>query len=219
MQAALGALEGLGATLVEISLPNQAHGIPAYYVVAPAEASSNLSRFDGVRFGHRCERPESLEDLYERSRTEGFGPEVKRRILIGTYALSAGYYDAYYKKAMQVRRLISEDFERAFADVDLIAGPTTPTTAFARGAKTDDPVAMYLNDLYTVSANLCGLPAMSVPCGLADGLPVGLQLIGRAFDEARLLGVAHRYQRDSDWHERPPAGLAALAGAGPAGEG
>ena len=204
VQTALGALEAQGATLVEVSLPNQAHGIGAYYVVAPAEASSNLSRFDGVRFGHRCENPESLEDLYERSRTEGFGAEVKRRILIGTYALSAGYYDAYYRKAMQVRRLISEDFERAFAEVDLIAGPTTPTTAFARGAKTDDPVAMYLNDLYTVSANLCGLPAMSLPCGFAGGLPVGLQLIGRAFDEARLLGVAHAYQGVTDWHERAP---------------
>jgi len=204
VQEALGELERLGATLVEVSLPNQAHGIAAYYVVAPAEASSNLSRFDGVRFGHRCERPTSLEDLYERSRTEGFGPEVKRRILIGTYALSAGYYDAYYLKAMQVRRLISEDFERAFADVDVIAGPTTPSVAFERGTKVDDPVAMYLNDLYTVSANLCGLPAMSVPCGLSRGLPVGLQLIGRAFDEARLLGVAHRFQQASDHHSRAP---------------
>ena len=207
VRAALAVLEGRGATLVEVSLPNQSHGIGAYYIVAPAEASSNLSRFDGVRFGHRCENPVSLEDLYERSRTEGFGAEVKRRILIGTYALSAGYYDAYYLKAMQVRRLISEDFERAFAEVDLIAGPTTPTTAFARGANTDDPVAMYLNDLYTVSANLCGLPALSLPCGFADGLPVGLQLIGRAFDEARLLGVAQVYQGESDWHERaPPSG-------------
>ena len=213
VRAALAVLETQGATLVEVSLPNQSHGIGAYYVVAPAEASSNLSRFDGVRFGHRCENPASLEDLYERSRTEGFGAEVKRRILIGTYALSAGYYDAYYRKAMQVRRLISEDFERAFAEVDLIAGPTTPTTAFARGAKTDDPVAMYLNDLYTVSANLCGLPALSLPCGLSGGLPVGFQLIGRAFDEARLLGVAQRYQCVTDWHE-PRAAVAARVGRG-----
>ena len=204
VQGALGELERLGATLVDVSLPNQRHGIAAYYVVAPAEASSNLSRFDGVRFGHRCENPRDLEDLYERSRTEGFGAEVKRRILIGTYALSAGYYEAYYRKAMQVRRLISDDFERLFADVDVVAGPTTPSVAFERGAKVDDPVAMYLTDLYTVAANLCGLPAMSVPCGFAGGLPVGLQLIGRAFDEARLLDVAHRFQRASDHHERVP---------------
>ena len=204
VHAALAELERLGATLVDVSLPNQKSGIPAYYVVAPAEASSNLSRFDGVRFGHRCEHPKDLEDLYERSRTEGFGPEVKRRILIGTYALSAGYYDAYYRKAMQVRRLISDDFERVFADVDVVAGPTTPSVAFARGAKVDDPVAMYLTDLYTVAANLCGLPAMSLPCGFADGLPIGLQLIGRAFDESRLLGLAHRFQQASDWHGQAP---------------
>lgn len=210
VQAALREYESLGATLVDVSLPNQAHGIPAYYVVAPAEASSNLSRFDGVRFGHRCESPQDLEDLYERSRTEGFGAEVKRRILIGTYALSAGYYDAYYRKAQQVRRLISDDFDRAFDDVDVIAGPTAPTLAFARGAKVDDPVAMYLNDLYTVSANLCGLPALSLTCGVSEGLPVGLQLIGRAFDESRLLNVAHRFQQASSWHRQVPPGLANL---------
>ena len=206
--AALQEFEGLGATLVDVSLPNQVHGIPAYYVVAPAEASSNLSRFDGVRFGHRCADPSNLEDLYERSRTEGFGAEVQRRILIGTYALSAGYYDAYYLKAQQVRRLISDDFDRVFADVDVIAGPTSPTTAFARGAKVDDPVAMYLNDLYTVSANLCGLPALSLSCGISENLPVGLQLIGRGFDESRLLNIAHRFQQSSDWHRQVPPGLA-----------
>jgi len=203
VHAALGELERGGATLVDVSLPHQRHGIAAYYIVAPAEASSNLSRFDGVRFGYRCDDPADMEDLYERSRTEGFGPEVKRRILIGTYALSAGYYDAYYRKAMQVRRLISDDFARAFTEVDVIAGPTTPTPAFAHGAM-DDPIAMYLNDLYTVSASLCGLPAMSLPCGFAGALPVGLQLIGQPFDEGRLLGVAHRLQASSDWHERVP---------------
>lgn len=204
---ALAEYEKLGATLVSISLPNQSMCIPAYYVVAPAEASSNLSRFDGVRFGYRCDAPVDLEDLYTRSRGEGFGAEVKRRILIGTYALSAGYYDAYYLKAQQVRRLISDDFDTAFESVDVIAGPTTPTPAFAAGAKTDDPVAMYLNDLFTVSANLCGLPAMSLPCGNVDGLPVGLQLTGQHFDEARLLHVAHRYQQVTDWHLRMPNGI------------
>ncbi len=204
---ALAEYEKLGATLVPMSLPNQGLCIPAYYVVAPAEASSNLSRFDGVRFGYRCDSPVDLEDLYTRSRGEGFGAEVKRRIMIGTYALSAGYYDAYYLKAQQVRRLISDDFDTAFKDVDVIAGPTTPTPAFETGAKTDDPVAMYLNDLYTVSANLCGLPALSMPCGEVNGLPVGLQLTGKHFDEARLLHVAHRYQQVSDWHTRMPAGI------------
>ena len=204
VREALAELERAGAALVPVSLPNQRHGIPAYYVVAPAEASSNLSRFDGVRFGHRAENPADLRDLYERSRAEGFGPEVRRRILIGAYVLSAGYYDAFYRRAQQVRRLLADDFARAFEDVDVIAGPTTPSVAFARGAKSEDPVAMYLNDLYTVAANLAGLPAMSVPCGFADGLPVGLQLIGRAFDEGRLLAVAHRYQRETDHHARLP---------------
>ncbi len=207
VRSALAEYEKLGAKLVSVSLPNQGLCIPAYYVVAPAEASSNLSRFDGVRFGYRCDNPADLEDLYTRSRGEGFGAEVKRRIMIGTYALSAGYYDAYYLKAQQVRRLISDDFDKAFADVDVVAGPTTPTPAFKTGAKTDDPVAMYLNDLYTVSANLCGLPAISMPCGEVDGLPVGLQLTGQHFDEARLLHAAHRYQQVTDWHQRMPAGL------------
>ena len=205
---ALAVLEAQGAILKPISLPTQGLCIPAYYVIAPAEASSNLSRFDGVRFGHRCENPQDIDDLYTRSRGEGFGPEVKRRILIGAYALSAGYYDAYYKKAQQVRQLVSDDFSNAFADVDVIAGPTTPTTAFARGAKSDDPVAMYLNDLFTVSANLSGLPALSAPCGFAEGLPVGLQLCAPADQEARLLNVAHRYQSVTDWHRQIPANFA-----------
>jgi len=196
-----------GATIKAVSLPNQGLCIPAYYVVAPAEASSNLSRFDGVRFGHRCENPVDLEDLYKRSRAEGFGDEVKRRILIGAYTLSAGFYDAYYLKALKVRRLISNDFQNAFKDVDVIMGPTTPTPAFEMGDKTDDPVAMYLNDLYTVSANLSGLPAMSIACGFANGLPVGLQLVANNFQEARLLQVAHQYQQITDWHTHAPQGL------------
>ncbi len=207
VRAALAEFEKLGAKLKSISLPNQSMCIPAYYVVAPAEASSNLSRFDGVRFGYRCEDPVDLDDLYTRSRGEGFGAEVKRRILIGTYALSAGYYDAYYLQALKVRRLISDDFDAAFKEVDVIAGPTTPTPAFQTGAKTDDPIAMYLNDLYTVSANLCGLPAISMSCGEVDDLPVGLQLTGKHFDEARLLHAAHSYQQTTDWHRRMPAGI------------
>ena len=202
---ALAELERAGAILKRISLPNQGLCIPAYYIIAPAEASSNLSRFDGVRFGHRCENPQDLEDLYKRSRGEGFGDEVKRRILMGAYALSAGYYDAYYRKAQQVRQLVSDDFTHAFAEVDLIAGPTTPSTAFARGSKSDDPVAMYLVDLFTVSANLSGLPALSAPCGFADGLPVGLQLCAPAYQEGRLLNVAHQYQQLTDWHRQAPA--------------
>jgi aspartyl-tRNA(Asn)/glutamyl-tRNA(Gln) amidotransferase subunit A len=207
VRAGLAELEALGATLVSISLPRQSLGIAAYYVVAPAEASSNLSRFDGVRFGHRCEDPKDLTDLYERSRAEGFGAEVQRRILIGAYVLSAGFYDAYYKKAQQVRQVISDEFTEAFTSVDLIAGPTTPTVAFNRGAKTDDPVAMYLNDLYTVSANLCGLPAASIPCGFSKGMPVGLQLIGRPFDEERLFTTAHAFQQATDWHAAVPETL------------
>lgn len=207
VRAALTEYEKLGAKLVSIKLPNQGLCIPAYYVVAPAEASSNLSRFDGVRFGYRCDAPADLEDLYTRSRGEGFGAEVKRRIMIGTYALSAGYYDAYYLKAQQVRRLISDDFDQAFNEVDVVAGPTTPTPAFQTGAKTDDPVAMYLNDLYTVSANLCGLPAISMPCGMVDEKPVGLQLTGKHFGEAQLLHAAHRYQQATDWHQQLPAGI------------
>jgi len=199
--------ERLGANVIDISLPNAPLSVPVYYVVAPAECSSNLARFDGVRFGHRCSEPRDLEDLYKRSRAEGFGPEVQRRIMIGTYALSAGYYDAYYLKAQQIRHLISDDFRRAFEQVDVIIGPTAPTTAFELGAKTDDPVAMYLNDIYTIATNLAGLPGLSIPIAPAGGLPVGLQIIGNYFEEGRLLNVAHRLQRESDWHTAAPPGF------------
>jgi len=200
-------LERLGARVREISLPNSPLSVPVYYVVAPAECSSNLARYDGVRFGHRCADPEDLEDLYKRSRAEGFGSEVKRRVMIGTYALSAGYYDAYYLKAQQIRHLISNDFRAVFADVDVIAGPTSPTTAFPLGAKTSDPVAMYLNDIYTIATNLAGLPGMSIPVQPNDGLPVGLQLIGNYFQEGRLLNIAHQLQQTTDWHLAAPRGL------------
>ncbi|TCK19231.1 aspartyl/glutamyl-tRNA(Asn/Gln) amidotransferase subunit A [Thiogranum longum] len=206
IEAAIEEYKLLGATVKDISLPNSSLSVPAYYVVAPAECSSNLSRMDGVRFGHRCDDPKDLDDLYTRSRGEGFGAEVKRRIMIGTYALSAGYYDAYYLKAQQVRRLIRDDFVKAFEDVDVIMGPTAPTTAFKLGEKSDDPVTMYLSDIYTIAVNLAGLPGMSVPAGLVNGLPVGLQLIGNYFEEGRLLNVAHRYQQVTDWHTRRPAG-------------
>jgi aspartyl-tRNA(Asn)/glutamyl-tRNA(Gln) amidotransferase subunit A len=205
IEAAIKTYESLGATIKEIELPNTELAVPTYYVVAPAECSSNLSRMDGVRFGHRCEDPKDLTDLYERSRGEGFGAEVKRRIMTGTYALSAGYYDAYYLKAQQCRRLISNDFQQAFNDVDVIMGPTSPTTAFNLGEKSDDPVAMYLADIYTISTNLAGLPGMSIPAGFVNGLPVGLQIIGNYFDEARLLNVAHRYQQETDWHQQIPS--------------
>ncbi|HEB58288.1 MAG TPA: Asp-tRNA(Asn)/Glu-tRNA(Gln) amidotransferase subunit GatA [Gammaproteobacteria bacterium] len=207
VQAAIEELTRLGAEVSEISLPNTHLAVPAYYVVAPAECSSNLSRFDGVRFGYRCDDPQDLEDLYKRSRGEGFGDEVKRRIMVGTYALSAGYYDAYYLKAQQIRRLIRDDFVRAFEQVDVIMGPTSPEVAFRLGEKTADPVSMYLSDIYTIAVNLAGLPGMSVPCGFAHELPVGLHIIGNYFDEARLLNVAHRYQQVTDWHERIPAGF------------
>ena len=207
VQAAIDELRRLGAEPVEVSLPNTGLAVPTYYVVAPAECSSNLSRFDGVRFGYRCENPKDLEDLYKRSRGEGFGPEVKRRIMIGTYALSAGYYDAYYLKAQQVRHLIADDFKQAFQKVDVIAGPTSPTVAFRLGEKFNDPVTMYLSDIYTIAVNLAGLPGMSIPAGFVDGLPVGLQLIGNYFDEARLLNVAYQYQQATDWHLRVPAGF------------
>jgi aspartyl-tRNA(Asn)/glutamyl-tRNA(Gln) amidotransferase subunit A len=203
---ALQVYEALGAKLVEVSLPNLPLSVPTYYVVAPAECSSNLSRFDGVRFGHRCENPTDLLDMYKRSRGEGFGAEVKRRIMVGTYVLSAGYYDAYYLRAQKVRRLITDDFARAFSGVDVVMGPTSPTPAFDLGAKVDDPVTMYLNDIYTIGANLAGLPAMSIPCGFLGGLPVGLQIIGPHFAEAKLLNVAHGYQRETDWHKQIPAG-------------
>ena len=204
IQASLVELEREGAELVDIDLPHTDQGIPTYYIIAPAEASANLSRYDGVRFGYRCEAPTDLNDLYERSRTEGFGEEVKRRILVGTYALSTGFYDAYFKKAQQVRRLISEDFNTAFETCDVIAGPAAPGVAFGLGTKTTDPLAMYLEDIYTLSVNLAGLPGISVPAGLLDGMPVGLQLIGRAFDEATLLRVAHRFQLRTDHHLARP---------------
>jgi len=207
VEAAIREYEQLGATIKEISLPNSPLSVPVYYVVAPAECSSNLARFDGVRYGHRCENPASLEDLYTRSRAEGFGAEVRRRIMIGTYVLSAGYYDAYYLKAQKIRQLIAQDFRRAFEEVDVILGPTSPTTAFPLGAKLDDPVAMYLNDIYTIATNLAGLPGMSIPIEPVAGLPVGLQLIGNYFQEARLLNVAHRFQHATHWHQAAPAGF------------
>ncbi len=208
VQAAIAEYKKLGAQIVDISLPNSKLAIPCYYVLAPAEASSNLSRFDGARYGYRTPEYKDLLDMYCKTRAEGFGPEVKRRIMIGTYALSAGYYDAYYVKALKLRRLIADDFTRAFEHCDVIMGPTTPTTAFKLGAKTDDPVAMYLSDIYTISVNLAGLPGMSIPAGFdAQGLPVGLQIIGKYFDEARLLNVAHRYQQVTDWHQRSPKGF------------
>ena len=212
IETAVKEYEKLGATVKEISLPHSSLSVPVYYVIAPAECSSNLSRFDGVRFGHRCADPTDLEDLYKRTRAEGFGDEVKRRVLVGTYALSAGYYDAYYLKAQQLRRLIKDDFDQAFTEVDVIMGPTSPSTAFKLGEKTTDPVSMYLADIYTISTNLAGLPGMSVPCGfIADNgqkLPVGLHLIGNYFDEARLLNIAHQYQQATDWHQQQPSGIA-----------
>jgi aspartyl-tRNA(Asn)/glutamyl-tRNA(Gln) amidotransferase subunit A len=204
LRTALEVLRNQGAVLKEVSLPNLPLSVPTYYVVAPAECSSNLARFDGVRYGYRCENPRDLKDLYERSRGEGFGAEVKRRIMTGTYVLSAGYYDAYYLKAQRVRQLIASDFARAFAEVDVLVGPTTPTVAFELDSKTSDPVTMYLNDIYTIGANLAGLPAISIPCGFTAGLPAGLQIIGPHFSEERLLNVAHRYQLETDWHTRVP---------------
>ena len=208
VRTALAKLEQQGAELVEISLPNTGLSVPAYYVIAPAEASANLSRFDGVKYGYRCEDPKDLQDLYSRSRAEGFGEEVQRRILIGTYCLSAGYYEAYYGKAQQVRQLIQRDFEKAFETVDVIMGPTCPSPAFKFGSKGDDPVAMYLEDIYTIATNLAGLPGMSVPCGMVDNKPVGLQIIGNYFDEARILNVAHQYQQITEWHDQAPEGVA-----------
>ena len=208
VREAIAALESLGATTVEVSMPNLDLSVPTYYVVAPAECSSNLSRFDGVRFGHRAADAEDLLDLYCRSRGEGFGDEVKRRIMTGTYVLSAGYYDAYYLKAQQVRQLIADDFKKAFADVDVIAGPTAPSPAFKLGDKVDDPIQMYLNDIYTIGANLAGLPGISVPCGFVDGLPVGLHLVGPHFGESMLLRCAHQYQQTTDWHTQSPEGFA-----------
>ena len=207
MDDVLNVLKSLGATTTEVSLDHVAEAIPAYYVIAPAEASSNLSRFDGVRFGHRADKPKDLIDLYERSRGEGFGNEVKRRILIGTYALSEGYYDAYYKKAQQIRRLIRDDFNRALVSCDLLFGPTTPSTAFIIGEKTADPVAMYLEDIYTVATNMAGLPGGSFQAPLIDGLPTGYQLTGRAFGESMILNAAHQVQMATDWHTLRPEGV------------
>ena len=206
IEAAIAEYKKLGATVVDISLPNMGLSVPVYYVLAPAEASSNLSRFDGVRYGHRAAEYTDLPDMYKRSRGEGFGAEVKRRILIGTYVLSHGYYDAYYIRAQKLRRLIAQDFVAAFRHCDVIIGPTSPSTAFRIGEKSSDPVQMYLSDIYTIAVNLAGLPGMSIPCGFDGGsLPVGLQIIGNYFDEARMLNVAHQYQLATDWHRRAPA--------------
>jgi len=207
VQTAIDEYRKLGAETVEISLPNTQLSIPVYYVLAPAEASSNLSRYDGVRYGYRTAEYDDLMDMYMKSRAEGFGEEVKRRILIGTYVLSAGYYDAYYLKAQQIRRLIAQDFTDAFKQCDVIMGPTAPSTAFKAGEKADDPVAMYLQDVYTIATNLAGLPGMSIPAGYSNGLPVGLQIMGNYFDEARMLNIAHAYQQVTDWHTQMPAGL------------
>jgi len=208
VEAALGEFEKLGATRVPIGLPNSGHSVPAYYVIAPAEPSSNLSRFDGVRYGHRAKEHRDLADMYFRTRAEGFGAEVRRRILIGTYVLSHGYYDAYYVKAQKIRRLIADDFAAAFKQCDVIVGPTAPTVAFKIGAKAADPVQMYLNDIYTIPVNLAGLPGMSIPCGFGkDDLPVGLHIVGNYFGEAKMLNVAHQYQKATDWHKREPTGI------------
>jgi len=207
VMAAVDTLKKLGATVKDISLPNMQHAIPSYYVIAPAEASSNLSRFDGVRFGYRCESPADLTDLYKRSRAEGFGDEVRRRIMVGTYALSAGYYDAYYLKAQRIRRLIKNDFVSAFEEVDVILGPTTPNLAWKLGEKNADPVSAYLEDIYTITANLAGIPGLSMPAGFIDGLPVGVQLLAPYFQESRLLNVAHQYQQVTDWHKQAPSGF------------
>lgn len=205
---AIRVFEKMGAKIIPISLPSSPLSISVYYIVASAECSSNLSRFDGVRYGHRCENPHDLEDLYKRSRSEGFGDEVKRRIMVGTYVLSTGYYDAYYLKAQKVRKLISEDFKRAFEQVDLILGPTTPTPAFKIGEKKDDPVSMYLSDIYTIATNLAGLPGISIPAGMVNNLPMGIQLTGKHFDESTLLNAAHRYQQETDWHKHIPPSCA-----------
>ncbi len=207
IESAIDVYKRAGAEIVDISLPNSSLSVPAYYVIAPAECSSNLSRYDGVRFGYRCENPVDLEDMYKRSRGEAFGDEVKRRIMIGTYALSAGYYDAYYLKAQKIRQLISDDFKQAFSQCDVIMGPASPTTAFDIGEKANDPVTMYLSDIYTIAVNLAGLPGMSIPAGFVDNMPVGLQIIGNYFDEGRLLNVAHQYQQLTDWHLETPASV------------
>ena len=203
IREALSEFEKLGASITEVDLPNNHLSVSAYYVVAPAEASANLSRYDGVRYGYRCVNPVDLEDMYKRTRSEGFGDEVKRRILVGTYALSAGYYDAYYRKAQKIRRLIKNDFVETFKEVDVIIGPTSPHTAFKLGAKTD-PVTMYLEDIYTIAVNLAGLPAISIPAGIVNGLPLGMHIVGKDFDEAKVLNVAHQFQQQTDWHRQKP---------------
>lgn len=207
IETAVNEYQKLGAEIKEVSLPNMNLSIPVYYIIAPAECSANLSRYDGVRFGYRCKNPVDLNDLYIRSRGEAFGDEVKRRILMGTYALSAGYYDAYYIKAQKVRRLISEDFNKALSDVDVLMGPVSPSTAFAQGEKTGDPIEMYLADIYTIAVNLAGPPAMSIPAGFVDDKPVGLQIIGNYFTEDRLLNIAHQYQQVTNWHQQTPKGF------------
>ncbi|MDG2140550.1 MAG: Asp-tRNA(Asn)/Glu-tRNA(Gln) amidotransferase subunit GatA [Gammaproteobacteria bacterium] len=203
IKEALKVYEQMGARVTEINLAHNHLSVPAYYVIAPAEASANLSRYDGVRYGYRCENPVDLEDMYKRSRSEGFGAEVKRRIMVGTYALSAGYYDDYYQKAQKIRRLIKNDFDRAFEEVDVIIGPTSPNTAFDIGAK-KDPVAMYLEDIYTIAVNLAGLPGISVPAGFSEGLPIGMHIIGKHFEEAKVLNVAHQFQQETEWHKQKP---------------
>lgn len=202
---AIAEVEKLGAEVIEVHLPNKDLAVPSYYVLAPAEASSNLSRFDGVRFGYRCEQPADLQDLYRRSRSEGFGAEVKRRIMVGAYALSAGYYDAYYLKAQKLRRMVRDDFTAAFEKCDVIMGPVAPSTAFNIGEKSDDQVSMYLSDLYTIPVNLAGLPAISVPAGFVNKRPVGLHIVGPYFSEAKLLNIGHQYQQVTDWHKQMPA--------------
>ncbi len=207
VDAAIDEYKKLGAKIIEISLPNSKLAVPCYYVLAPAEASSNLSRYDGVRYGYRAPEYDDLDDMYKKTRAQGFGAEVKRRIMIGTYALSSGYYDAYYMKAQKLRRLIADDFDQAFRQCDVIMGPTAPSTAFNAGEKTDDPVQMYLNDIYTISVNLAGLPGMSVPAGFGDdGRPVGLHIIGQYLNESKLLNVAHQFQQTTDWHTKTPEG-------------
>lgn len=207
IETAIDEYKKMGADIIEVSMPNLKLAIPAYYVIAPAECSANLSRMDGVRFGHRCTDPADLNDLYIRSRGEGFGTEVKRRILVGTYALSEGYYDAYYIKAQKIRRLISDDFNRALEKVDVIMGPVSPTPAFGLGEKTQDPIEMYLADIYTIAINLAGLPAMSIPAGFINNKPIGLQIIGQHFGEEKLLNVAHQYQQVTNWHQHTPKGF------------
>ncbi|MFZ2315078.1 MAG: Asp-tRNA(Asn)/Glu-tRNA(Gln) amidotransferase subunit GatA [Gammaproteobacteria bacterium] len=207
MEAAIKEYEKMGAVIKEISLPNSKLAAPAYYVIAPAECSSNLARFDGVRYGYRANQPVDLEDLYKRSRSEGFGNEVKRRIMVGTYVLSAGYFDAYYLKAQRIRRLIRDDFAKAFQDVDVILSPTAPTPAFKLGEKSSDPISMYLADIYTIAVNLAGLPGISVPAGFVNNMPIGMQLVGNLFEESKLLNAAHLYQKATDWHTRTPEGF------------